>query len=250
MYDIGFDYSESQTGGVFGYFWSKDWYSQTDLGASSLSPKTNYMEMFYIDAHFTDSFPESIYSTLAHEYQHMINFSVKTIAGGISSPVWFNEMCSTNAEDLVLENIGIDPGFGGQYRLNEFVYHYAESGITDWFGSDNALKSYASVFAFGAFLSRTYGGAAFYKALMEVQGTGREAVTRAISATQSIHGYNDSFDDAVLGFAKALVFTDPEEASPVPTLNRTAVSTIGQIEYWLTSMTFHQSSSTTCYPAV
>lgn len=234
VYDIDGDYTSTQTGGTMGYFWGKDFYTQEEMTGFGL--KTNYMEIFYIDAHFTDSAPDIIYSTLAHEYQHMIHFAVKTIEKDLESPTWFNEMCSMNAEDLVLGNIGLDPVTNGaQNRLPEFLFHYAESGISDWLGGYDVLKSYATSFAFGAFLSRTYGGATFYKALMNSDYAGTLAISDAIASTSSIHGFgDDDFYSAMKRYGEALVFTN--ENTKASTFNKEVTSTIEGIDYNLTAI--------------
>lgn len=229
VYDIDGDYKQKQDSGIMGYFWGKDFYDQEEMTGFGL--KTNNMEIFYVDAHFTDSASEQIFSTLAHEYQHMIHFARKAVDKELSSPTWFDEMCSMNAEDLVLENIELDPvTFGAQNRFPHFLYHYAESGISDWLGGNDVLKSYATSFAFGAFLSRTYGGATFYKALMNSDYTGASAISDAIAITKSIHGFfDDDFSSAMKRFGEALVFT--HENTTTSTFNKEVIRVIDGIEY-------------------
>jgi hypothetical protein len=231
VYDIYYDYTSTQSGGVLGYFWGKDYYSQAQLdswyGTGAL--ETNYNEMFYVDSHFTDRFPNTIVSTLAHEYQHMINFNEKTLGGAGSSNPWFNEMCSMVAEDLVAANIGLNPLTDGAIdRMNEFNYHYAESGVSDWLSGNDVLKSYASAFAFGAYLERNYGGAPLFKAIL-ANNTVNEA---SISAALLSLGYTDTFSDAFRHYGEALVFTtSAPSGSSVKQLNRDQTDTIGSIEY-------------------
>jgi hypothetical protein len=94
VYDIFGDYKIGQDGGVFGYFWAGD---EFKTGAPELEGgKSNEAEIFYIDAHFTDLVPNAIYSTLAHEFQHMINFNVKYLSAANKklTATWYNEMLS------------------------------------------------------------------------------------------------------------------------------------------------------------
>ena len=66
IYDIDADYSPSQNSGVFGFFWAKDYYlGGPDGSIPGYGLKTNEDELFYIDSHFLDSYPEGIYSTLS-----------------------------------------------------------------------------------------------------------------------------------------------------------------------------------------
>jgi hypothetical protein len=227
VYDIYYDYSASQTGGVLGYFWGKDYYTQAQMDAYGI--RTNYNEMFYVDSHFTDRYPNTIVSTLAHEYQHMINFNEKTITHGASSSAWFNEMCSMVAEDLVAANIGLNPLTDGAIdRMNEFNYHYAESGVSDWLSGNDVLKSYASAFAFGAYLERNYGGAPLFKAIADNSLTNEASISSALAS----RGYADTFADAFRHYGEALVFTtSAPPGSSVKQLNRDQTDTIGAIEY-------------------
>jgi hypothetical protein len=217
LYDIDFDYSRTQTGGVFGYFWSKDFYPQEQLSSNL---KTNYTEIFYLDAHFADKYPEAIYSTMAHEYQHMIHFNMKTIRLGRSSATWFNELCSMVAEDLVLGNIGLDPlKDGPQSRLDVFAYHYAESGVSDWLSGNEVLKSYASAFAFGAYLARNFGGAGFFHELMHNDQVNEAAISAAMAAPGAL-GNGKGFIQELLRYSEALVLTASQSGEGLRSLNR------------------------------
>jgi hypothetical protein len=51
-----------------GFFWSKDYYPQSQLGTNY---KTNLAEIFYLDASSINNSPDYMYSCLAHEFQHM-----------------------------------------------------------------------------------------------------------------------------------------------------------------------------------
>lgn len=226
LYDIDFDHSREQTGGVFGYFWSKDFYLQEQLNSNL---KTNYAEIFYLDVHFADAYPEDIYSTMAHEYQHMIHFNMKNVRLGKNSATWFNELCSMVAEDLVLGNIGLDPVRNGpQSRLAVFAYHYAESGVSDWLDDDEVLKSYAGAFAFGAYLARNFGGAAFFHELLHNDKVNEAAISAAM-ATLSVDGSPDNglgFDQELMRYGEALVLTEVPASERLRSLNRQVTSTL------------------------
>ena len=226
LYDIDADYSPAQSGGVLGYFWGKDYYDQAALDPFGV--KTNYAELFYTDAHFADRYAQTMVSTLAHEFQHMINFNVKSVEHGLSSPTWYDEMCSMVAEDLVCANIGLDPEIDGAIsRLPEFCFHYAESGVSDWLPGSEVLKSYASAFAFGAYLERNYGGASLFQHLLANDRVGVPSITAALWA----EGHADTFDEAFRRYTEALVFTDIPVGSSVKTLDQTQVEAIAGITY-------------------
>jgi hypothetical protein len=229
IYDIDFDYAAGQTGGVLGYFWGKDFYPQDQLS----SEKSNNAELFYVDCHFMDRYPSWIYSTLAHEYQHMINFNNKFIAQGLDTPEWADELCSMAAEDLVLSNLGMSPASDGpQTRLDEFNYHYSESGVTDWLGSPDTLKSYASAFAFGAYLERNYGGARLFQAMASNARVGEQSISSALGSL----GYADSFAEAFSHFGEALVFSEAPADSSVKSLDQPLSSSVGGMGYKSTAI--------------
>ena len=55
----------------------KDFYKDSVTKTKGL--RSNETEIFYIDAHFLDAFTEMTYSTLAHEFQHMLNYVNKML---------------------------------------------------------------------------------------------------------------------------------------------------------------------------
>jgi len=95
IYDIAKDYSASSgsTSGIVGYFYSKDYYAVTS--SSSKNSAINYSnkgKYFYVDSYFANAYLDVTYSTLAHEFQHMINFGMKEIAHNVQVPAtWYNE---------------------------------------------------------------------------------------------------------------------------------------------------------------
>lgn len=137
-----------------GYFFGIDYYDHSF---------SNYGKFFYIDAAITKLNPKESYSTLAHEFQHMIQINQKE-----DCETWFNEMLSMTAEDLLAPIIFDSPvvtdgksfPFGSVqdsrvYRYNKDSYYL--SGITDWLDGEYVLHSYSTAYMFGAYLFRNYG---------------------------------------------------------------------------------------------
>ena len=235
IYDVDYDYTSTQTGGTFGYFWGKDFYTEQQLIDWGWSSKTNSAEMFYIDAHFSDKWVDDIVSTLAHEYQHMIQFNQKAVRIDQNSETWYNEMCSMVCEDLVLANIGLDPVTdGAQGRLPTFLYSYADSGIKDWVTTTwpSTMKSYASAFAFGAYLARNYGGATLFRNMLANNFTNEASVTAALAAG----GYTDTFGDAFRHYGEAMVYADKPSNSTVKTFKQAVTTVLDGISYTAVSI--------------
>ena len=223
IYDIDFDVDSTSAGngGTLGFFWGKDEFTQAELATT----KTNLAEMFYLDADFTDQNFVQVISILAHEYTHMILYNQKNIKNNQFAPAWYNEMCAMVAEDLVVANLGYDPvTVGAQNRLPRFLSNYAVSGVTDWLDGNDVLKSYASAFAFGAFLERRYGGAEFFHSMMANSKVGQEAITEAM-------GSNGDFKKAFESYLTALVYTTPPVGSSVSTFNTEVSKILGSTTY-------------------
>lgn len=210
VYDINGDYASSQQGGVFGYFWAKDYYTPETAtsSATDVIKLSNSGKYFYIDSYFTKnpSWAPSMYSTLAHEFQHMINFGVKTLtpANGNNNPpssaTWYTEMMSMLCEDMMQQYLGCDDTASPKSRLSQFCTYYTSSGITEW--NDNAqLASYTVAYTFGAYLARNYGGAELIQKAAQNGSVDKDSITEALKAM----GYDETFDSAYIKFAQALV---------------------------------------------
>ncbi len=224
LYDIDYDFTSTQTGGVLGYFWGKDYYSQSELSGYDI--KTNYCEMFYVDVHFADGWPKMIYSTLAHEYQHMIHFAQKSIGKNLDTATWFNEMCSMVAEDGISDQLGISNDYSPIGRLEDFCQSYYLSGVYDWLSGNDVLKSYASAYAFGAYLVRNYGGAKLFNAI----GTNAYADAESVQEAVRAQGYQLAFNDIFREYAEAMVF-NPTANSVVKSFNVSLASPLNGVTY-------------------
>lgn len=191
LYDIEGD--QSVDGGVLGYFFAKDNFNR-DPDDPVLS-RSNERVMFYLDSVLfatkdgltwdtSDAWPNEIISTLAHEFQHMINFYQRNVLRNVDTAVWLNELLSLVAEDLVANKIsvigprGVDPprldsagttsntrgGDAGRFYDYNF---YPFGSLTEWGGGPDILVSYGLSYSFGAFLTRSYGGAALARELVQ-----------------------------------------------------------------------------------
>jgi len=235
VYDIYEDYNPQQSGGVLGYFWGKDLYSQSALGSSY---KTNVAEMFYLDAYFTDKYPDIIYSTLVHEFQHMINFNEKSVKRALGSETWFDEMLSMLAEDVIDGFIGISTGSSGhpaQQRMPYFLANYNGNGLTLWPSVNAAAAAYPKSYAFGAYLARNYGGAELIHSIM----TNNYGNERAIDAALGGDGVSlEKFKAALRKYGEAIVFNNTDNSHN--SFNRTVTGTVSGISYTFTGFDIRQ----------
>jgi len=207
IYDIDGDYTPTQTGGTVGFFWAKDYYTDAELARYGY--KSNYAEIFYLDAHFLDKYPDTVYSTLVHEYQHMINFNEKTIKKNLASETWYNEMLSMLAEDVIGPLVGIPTSSSGHVikeRIPLFLDSYWMCGVDQWLSGSNVIISYSNVYAFGAYLIRNCGGPALIKEMLSNNKANHDSITLALK--QGINTTNiDSFEKALERYGEALVYS-------------------------------------------
>ncbi|CAA6802276.1 MAG: Unknown protein [uncultured Campylobacterales bacterium] len=207
LFDIDNDGTPSQTGGVLGYYFSKDNFTRDAVSGS------NEKIMFYIDSYLlanssnsdgvddgvweeSDFFPQVMVSTLAHEFQHMIHFYQKNVARGITTrtDTWINEMMSEMTEDLVAFNINnpgprniLGDGSAGNSdnidgRIPVFN-KFSQDSLTVW---GNSYIDYSTVYSFGSFLLRNYGGASLLHTMMQNNLTDEQIVTASLGNSKTL----------------------------------------------------------------
>jgi hypothetical protein len=206
VYDINKNLDTSGAS-VVGFFWSKDFYSQADLDVHRLNIKSNESEIFYIDSGWADrSSPNQVYSTLVHEFQHMISFNQKFVIHDKISSTWYGEMLSMMAEDVISPLIGIGPDTEGhplKSRIPNFIRHYDEVGAGDW-DDGNVLSSYANNFVFGAYLMRNWGGAELLSNMMHNDLVDTASITSALNSITP----GMSFSKALNAYGTAFIYNN------------------------------------------
>ncbi|WP_230459077.1 Ig-like domain-containing protein [Terrilactibacillus tamarindi] len=158
-YDIQDGFS-GNGGYVAGYFYSGDLYATTH---------SNQSEIFYIDTNplmgMTSSKDVSAaYSTLAHEFQHMINYNQKVFVQGHSDmDTWMNEGLSMAAEQI----------YSGQALDDRIDYYNYDSSIAAghsllyWDYSGDTLANYSLSYLFMQYLKIQSGqGNRFFRDLI------------------------------------------------------------------------------------
>jgi len=260
LYDI--DADNTSTSGVLGFFYSRDNFFRV-LDDNKLK-YSNQRVMFYLDSviyaakegtwDVADPGPSLIISTLAHEFQHMINFyqkNVLRVPGGSGPETWLNEMCSMVAEDLVATKLQVDGPRGVSYLLpgaglpgnNEgrlpLYNYYNYVSIVRWLTTyPEVLRSYSANYAFGAYLARNFGGAPFMQKLVQNQYTDFKAINYAL--TQS--GYSEDFASVLRKWGAANLLSDstsPPSGYYQYNSGTWFTSTIGSISYDLGSINLY-----------
>jgi len=202
--DLNSNYSA--TSYVLGYFYGLNDYRKTVGGAGN----SNQRLMFFLDAHLLagGGYTDELYTTLAHELQHMIHFSSKVVShGGSGDETWLDEACSVVAEDYVSPLLQVagprgvaytdgsagSSGNSGGGRLPYFVW-WPEKSLTTW---NSNLYDYGSSYAFAAWLGRNASPAFFYD-LVQGSSTGFSSVESALGGTSAFVGTDVSSPGPIL----------------------------------------------------
>lgn len=227
VYDIASDYTSSSgsSTGIVGYFYCKDYYtsSSTVSGSYDIINYSNKGKYFYVDSYYANSYLETTYSTLAHEFQHMINWGVKDMEQDLSPSTWYNEMLSMLCEDMMQDKLDIDDDDSPKARLSTFNKYYYYSGVTEYREDSTSymLVSYSTAYAFGAWLCRQYGGAALVQEIMSNDSVDEDSIADAVSEAT---GTTVSFSEILASYVQAIVFQDT--ALGLPTFNQDAAKTL------------------------
>lgn len=202
IYDID---ANNTAGGVVGFFWGKDYFTE------EAQPYSNETEMFYLDSYYVRDYEKIAYSTLIHEFQHMINFNQKIILGGMYSvETWYNEMMSMIAEDMIYPVItpDDDEGWVMNVRIPEFLKWFRRGSVTHWLDTDTI--SYSFLAAFGGYLTRNFGGARLVRELSTNGYQGVSSIANAIETLYPKRYQNSSavFTDLFLRFPEVMFYTN------------------------------------------
>lgn len=227
------------SGGTAGYFYFGDLFNETYMNnnynkgiarGSSNYIYGNECEIFYVDSYFLYKNPGTIYSTLVHEFNHMINFVLKRLNHmDRQMATWYTEMLAMVTEDMFQYKLELSdsdspkariPWFNNYYNYGFKLWDYENKS---WSNKQKQLYStimYANTYAFGAFLARNFGGTALIKEIAQNDYVNEESITMALQKVN-----NDStldFDLALEKFACCLF--NVQEDGKLYTFNKQAGS--------------------------
>ncbi len=224
VYDVAKDYGTNSPSGIVGYFFAKDFFpNEADISRLGYSYPyswnvynySNEGKYFYIDSYYAVYYLNMVFSTLAHEFQHMILYGNKYMNYSVYPSTWFNEMMSMICEDMMQEFLDIDDKDSPKGRLPMFERGYDTVGLEYLQSSSKlVLQSYADTYAFGAWLVRNFGGTKLIKRLSKSPYIDVSAV---IDAVNHVNGKNHktnaayTINDLMELYIQACLCTDAEQ---------------------------------------
>lgn len=230
-------YDSSASGFVMGYFAPIDTMTQDYLDTEYPGNYSNESNMFYIDSNLlfkntslsTDAnvyYHNEIYSTLAHEFTHMLMWYQKFVLRNASADTWLDETLAMISEDLMDDKLTLESGTleGSKSRIDEFNTTYNNTAVIDKDDSYD-LENYASDGVFGLYLTRAYGTSslAFLKNIMQSTYTSYDAIEKATG---------ESFSTILQYYAKALMLSsDSSVTSTKISMNKTFSASYGSYTY-------------------
>ncbi len=183
---------------VGGYFYSKDLFNVSG---------SNKMEIFYIDTYPTMHYPKTneinvsrAYSTLAHEFQHMVNFNRNYLVEyGNPMPTWLNEGLSLAAEHLYKGVLS-----------SRISYYNKSSNIKNghsllyWGDNNDTLSNYSLSYLFLQYIRTQAGSNNIFKDILLDDKNDSKAVTNALSK----YGISKDFGELMTDFRLALLLKE------------------------------------------
>jgi hypothetical protein len=155
----------------------------------------------------------------------MIHFYQKGVVGGgdyFNEPTWMDELCSMQIEDLIADKMGVKgprgvlpldgtAGTSGNTggRIPDYLL-YPDISPLGWDPNSEIILSYYSwSYAFGAYLTRNYGGAAFIRSV--VQST-RADETAVVAAASAFSGRPESMESLLRRWGVAVLLSGRTDA--------------------------------------
>lgn len=200
LFDINSDAVENPKLITYGYYSPSDLISNEYYKYYKLPVKSNEAQVLYLDSYSLYKYTNTIYSTIVHEFNHMLNDINKVIKQNLSlnGITWYTEMLSMVSEDLFSNYLNLKLSATPRARLYSFNETYY-AGFTTWFNGDDVLYSYANAFAYGSFLVRNYGGLELLNEIATNEAVGKKSIEQALKKLK----YEDTFDDTVNKYYKA-----------------------------------------------
>jgi hypothetical protein len=138
---------------VAGYF------DSTNEFSAASKPASNQMDMIYMDCSPGVPGSEEFYETIAHEFQHMINFNQKVfVQHSTEQDTWINEGLSSAAETIYSGTVNSSKV--SYYNTDQYDRIRNGENFLTW---RDEYENYCSVYLFFQWLRIQSGGTSIYK---------------------------------------------------------------------------------------
>ena len=128
--------------GPGGYFYPADLYSADDY------PSSNEGKIIYINSDMPRDYTAG---TIAHEYQHLLFFNEKALAGRMTNDVWINEGFSELAQDIA--GYGYQQGVG-EFKVEEYITEPYNAPLISW---EQKTRDYGASYLFARYIYDNFG---------------------------------------------------------------------------------------------
>lgn len=208
--------------GVMGMVCQKDLYASGVKGKNTVVDASNLGNYFYLDSYWAVKDEQEAFSTMAHEFQHLIGFGLKYVEYALEYDSYYlTEMLSMLTEDMMQEYLKVSDNNVALARLPLFNRYYFLLGLNEFSQDEYMAIAYANAYAFGAWLSRQYGGT---KLIHEMALNKYVGIDCMVNAVNTVTGKDYSYLDLLRKYTQALVFTNTDYA--YPTMNKDAETDI------------------------
>jgi hypothetical protein len=164
----------------------------------------------------------------------MIYYNENRIQKGLNpngADNWYNEMLALLAEDLISPLIGItleNSGHPVQSRIPYFLGIY-RLGLYKMPG-DDARYSYETLYPFGAYLVRNFGGVDLLMEMAHNDFTGHASVSAALAALNP----GMDFDQALSRYGEALIYSGSHKPEGAASFDKTVSKIVNGTTYTFT----------------
>lgn len=208
----------STDNGVMGMVCQKDLYASEVKGKEPAVDASNWGNYFYLDSYWAVNDEKEAFSTMAHEFQHLIGFGLKYVEYALEFDSYFlTEMLSMLTEDMMQEYLEVSDNNVALARLPLFNRCYFLLGLNEFSQDEYMAIAYANAYSFGAWLSRQYGGT---KLIHEMALNKYVGIDCMVNAVNTVTGKDYSYLDLLRKYTQALVFTNTDY--DYPTMNKDA----------------------------
>ena len=143
---------------------------------------SNNSDMIYLDCYPSNPSSLDFRQTIAHEFQHLVNFNMKGISGEFSQDTWINEGLSSAVEYI----------YSGAHLASRISYYNDYQTARSWgdnfYRWTNELIDYSTVYMFFQWLRiHSDDGDAIYKDIMDSSYTDYRAVVEQLESHSSLY---------------------------------------------------------------